>query len=83
MGSYFLAASILYPASNMADIDPLLLECWSNVYDADLTLKQPWVKAPCFLGLAQPKQKMCQLVCYTRTGECKNRTTHVGGGDIA
>ena len=28
------------------DLDPMLISCWSPIYDADPSLKQHWVDAP-------------------------------------
>ena len=33
-----------------ADVDPMLVYCWSTVYDAGPTLSQHWVDVLCFLG---------------------------------
>ena len=52
-------------------LHPMLFQCWSSVEDAGPTLKQHWVKAPCFLPsgtqLCRTKRQYMltlQVSCY-------------------
>ena len=38
-------------AQQTRDIEPLLFQCWSTVYDAGPTLNQQWLNASCLLGV--------------------------------
>ena len=44
----------LYPSSLAAqqtrNTEPMLIQCWVTVFDADPTLKQHWLGVPCLLG---------------------------------
>ena len=46
--SRFRTSCESFPATR--GIQPILLQCWANVFDAGPTLKQYWLNAPCMLG---------------------------------
>ena len=35
------------------DVDPMLVQCWPTIYDADPTSNQHWFNASCLLGCVQ------------------------------
>ena len=41
---------VVLPKNASAKCRPLLVYCWSTVYDAGPTLNQHWFKVPCLLG---------------------------------
>ena len=43
-------SSFLIASQQTRDIEPLLVQCWSTVYDAGPTLNQQWLNVSCLLG---------------------------------
>ena len=45
---------VLEASQQTRDIVPMLVQCWSTVYDAGPTLNQQWDNVSCLLGCARP-----------------------------
>ena len=50
LGNVSFFMGIHHPTQQTRDIEPLLVQCWSTVYDAGPTLNQQWLNVSCLLG---------------------------------
>ena len=55
------------PTLQTRDIEPLLVQCWSNVVDGGPTLNQQWLNVSCLLGKQVSPMCFQALECPLRT----------------
>ena len=68
------------------DVDPMLVQCWSIVYDAGPTLNQHWVDGSCLLGNSHLTLSSLTLHCHLHPLQaancCRNSRLAVDEDDL-